>query len=116
MLTSAADGVPFPGAVTLRVSGDVDLDQMDELRDSIVACGDMVTPIVVVDMTEVTFIGSSGLRALIGAKAILEAKDLRFCVDDCSEIVERVLKVTGLRDNFERSSQVVAADDDDIVA
>jgi anti-sigma B factor antagonist len=115
MLTTAVDGVPFPGAVTVRVSGDIDLDQMDELRDSIVVCDDMVTPIVVIDLSGVTFIGSSGLRALIGAKAILEAKGLRFCVDDCSPIVERVLEATGLRDNFERSSEEIA-DDDDIVA
>ncbi len=103
MLARAVPEQPFAGAITLYVAGEVDMDSADQLCDVIVACAGPAATTVVLDLTDVTFLGSSGLRALISARRILAERRLTLCVDDCSQIVERILQITGLRQYFGRS-------------
>jgi anti-anti-sigma factor len=105
-LASAAPDEPFAGAVTVRVSGEVDMNESDQLCDVIVASSGPATTTVVVDLEGVTFFGSAGISALIAARRILLGRGQRFCVDDCSELVERVLESTGMREHLPRSDSL----------
>ena len=112
MRVNAVVGVNLPEVVTLYVSGDVDEQDTSELCDLIVGNGCPATPTVALDLSEVTFFGSGGIRALIRASKLLQARDCRLCIDDCSGFVQRVLDVTGVRAAFSRSDVVVPLDDE----
>ncbi len=110
MLITALAGQPFPVAGLLRVSGEVDSPERDELRDAIVACGAPGTRVVVLDLSGVTYMGSSGLSALLSAREQLLDRNIRLCVDQCSDIVARLLDLTGVRDYLGRSTDPLATD------
>ena len=57
-------------------------------------------PDVVVDMTAVTFLDSSGLRVLIGAYKEAEERGGRLRLRSPSDGVVRLLEITGLADRF----------------
>jgi anti-sigma B factor antagonist len=103
VLVTAAPDEPFPSAVTVHVSGEIDMNESDQLCDVIVASTGPAITTVVIDLTGVTFFGSAGISALIAARRILLGRGQRFCVDECSEMVERVLESTGMRDHLPRS-------------
>ena len=103
MLAKADLGDPFVGAVTVRVAGEIDMNEADQLCDVIVAAAGPATIMVVLDLTGVTFFGSGGISSLIAARRILLERDVRLCVDDCSEMVETVLEATGMRAHLPRS-------------
>jgi anti-anti-sigma factor len=96
LIAIAMPDQPLPGAVTLFVSGEIDGEEADQLCDVIVACSRPAITAVVIDLTDVTFFGSSGISALIGAKRILAERHLRLIVDGCSDTVRSVLQITGV--------------------
>ena len=55
----------FGGAVVVRVSGRVDLSNADEFKDKLTAALNSATGGLVVDMGEVDYISSAGLRSLM---------------------------------------------------
>lgn len=85
------------GAATyvVKLMGDIDLDEALELMDTIVplaASGGAVE----LDLTGVTFLGSSGLRAIATARRAAEAAGGRVVVVATSHIAHRVLELTGM--------------------
>ncbi len=108
MLLNSVPGEPELRAVTVRISGEVDIPEADQLRDAIVASASDSTTIVVLDLGDVTFLGSSGLSALVEAGRVLQARDVRLCIDECSDIAERVLEIAGVLNMFPRSTDVAA--------
>lgn len=79
------------GASIVRVSGELDLSSHEQLtarlRDA--AAGDGA---VVVDLSDCSFIDSSGIRALL----LGERDAKRFALAGASEQVKRVLEMTGV--------------------
>ena len=57
---------------------------------------------VVLDLAGVSFVDSSGLRAIIASGQHLEAKDGRLVIDGMSPAVERLLEVTNLLESYRR--------------
>ena len=55
---------------------------------------------VVIDMADVTFMDSSGLRVLIDLHERLGAASRRLVIDSPSQPVTRLLEVAGLADHF----------------
>ena len=55
---------------------------------------------VVADGSAVTFVDSSGLRALLGARADLAADGRHFSIENPSAAMRRVIEVAGLADWF----------------
>lgn len=51
---------------------------------------------VVLDLTDVTFLGSAGLAVLVGAKEEAESRGCRLWIVPGSRIVKRALEATGL--------------------
>ena len=83
-----------PGSPTLiRASGELDIATVDALR----ACFDKATGPVEVDMTGVTFIDSTGLRALIMQREAMDGDGSEFVVVP-SDAVRRLITIAGLAD------------------
>ena len=82
------------------VSGEVDAATSDPLRAAIFDVIEGGQPKVVIDMSEVSFIDSSGLRVLIGAYKAAESAGGALRVGNPSEAVVRLLEITGQYERF----------------
>lgn len=87
-------------AIVLAVAGEVDIHTAGRLRDAIsVGFAEPAAELVVLDLTEVTFLGSFGLTALVTATR--EARDrrepLRVVVDHNRPVI-RPIQLSGLDD------------------
>ena len=58
---------------------------------------------IVIDLTGVTFLDSSGLRVLVRSRQDVIDAGGRFRLRGATDVVERVLQITGLADTFERA-------------
>jgi anti-anti-sigma factor len=86
----------------LTITGEVDAHTCGRLKaaldELLGSAGD--APDLVVDMTGVTFLDSSGLRVLIGAYKEAEERGGRLRLRSPSDGVVRLLEITGLADRF----------------
>lgn len=86
---------PRPAA-RVQLTGELDLAAFERTRNLLVQADAGAG--VIVDLSAVTFIDSSGLRALIEARNQVE-----LTLSGVPESVQRVLEITGLHDYFARS-------------
>jgi len=93
----------------LRVFGEIDVASAPALRDPLLALADGTRPFGIVDMSDVSFIDSSGLSALVTARKRLqtEGRELRLVITRPN--VRKVFEVTGLTDLFAIFQSVEAA-------
>lgn len=90
--------VQVDGHSNVRVTGDIDLAITTELRqrlNSVIAAG---TGDVDLDLSDVTFLDSSGLAVLLAARQELHDKHHRLTVRNPSKRVLRVLELSGTLD------------------
>ena len=84
------------GSTLLRVSGEVDLATAGTLEDALTGAAGAA---VVVDLTEVPFMDSTGLNALVnGRRAIQDAGGSIALVVTPQSPVARLLEITGMDD------------------
>lgn len=84
------------GRVVVRVHGPLDLPEVGELRavlDNVVSVGG---PDVVLDLTDVGFLGSSGMGTIAGLHQDLAATDRRLSLRGASPTICKALAITGL--------------------
>ena len=89
------------GTHVVAVAGEVDIctaPELDQVLQGVL--GDAATA-VVVDLTECSFIGSTGLHLLLGAHKQLEGSDRPLSLVSCNRHVLKVLQVTGLAARIE---------------
>jgi anti-sigma B factor antagonist len=86
-------------AITLSVKGDLDAATAPELANLCLAAFDEGARELVIDLTDTSFLDSSGLRALIGARQLF-ADEGALRLSHASEPVLRLLDLTGLTDFF----------------
>ncbi|WP_433299912.1 STAS domain-containing protein [Actinoplanes sp. CA-030573] len=98
------------GTATVRVRGEIDFANCDELaqcvRDALVAWSPTT---VRIDVREATFIDSTGVGALIEGYKASSAAATRFIVVNPTHVFRRVLDVTGLSDLFGLATTEVEA-------
>ena len=82
-------------SITLFVSGQVDIENCQQLADALESATEG-TLHAHVDLTEVDYMDSSGLRALLVARAAAEKTGGTVDITAVSTIVARLLEVTGL--------------------
>lgn len=82
------------------ISGEVDLVSASAVEEALVAAVGRATAHVVADLKGVSFLDSSGLRALIVGREHATASGIGFRIDSPQPVVERVLQVTGVAESF----------------
>jgi anti-sigma B factor antagonist len=89
-----------PDATVLTVTGEVDVHSAPALREALVEAEARGLTIVV-DLSGVPFMDSTGLGVLIGALGRAIDEDRRFVLCAIPERIDRLLSLTGLADRFE---------------
>lgn len=96
-----------PEARVLRVEGELALGTAERLREEGgLAVGDGA---LLIDLEGVTFLDSSGLRALLEIQRLAFARDCPMALLRPARPVTRVLELTHLRDEFDIVDEVAAA-------
>lgn len=83
-----------PGHVT--VSGELDFDSASKFRAAMAEAASLDQPSLVIDMSQVTFMDSSGLREL----AEMRSGGLEITIANASDCVRTVLRVTRMDEVF----------------
>ena len=88
------------GVPVIAVSGEVDLSTAPELREMLLPFAESSPPLVVADLTDVTFVDSTALGVLVTSLKHIRAGggDLRLVVTQPH--ISKVLDITGLSDVF----------------
>jgi anti-sigma B factor antagonist len=97
------------GFVVLHLAGDLDLYTAGVLREQLLSRLQDGTSGVVIDLTELGFLGSAGLAELVSAQDTATRNDVRLMLVASSRNVLRPLEVTGLRSTFRVYETVPAA-------
>ena len=88
---------PVAGRSVVHVTGEVDWASVGRLRESLLAAiDDSAVSVVEADLSEVTFIDSSGIGALVAARTAADRADRGFVVTRASVPVVRVLRIVGV--------------------
>lgn len=84
------------GWTVLTATGEIDLASVDYLQSALDAAFAKVDPQVVIDLSAVSFLDSTGLRALIGAHRRGEDEGAKVALVVNGGPVERLLEITGV--------------------
>ena len=88
------------GVVVVAAHGAVDMLTAPQLQDLVSAAADRHPPGLIIDMTEVDFLGSAGMQVLMTARKQLD-EHTRFAVVADGPATSRPLKITGITDYIE---------------
>lgn len=96
------------GVPVVRAHGEIDLYTVPEFEQALDACVKRETQALIADLTETTYLDSSGLSALIHAYKALSGRKGGLCVVAPPETpgVRRVLEITRLNTVFQVSDTV----------
>jgi anti-sigma B factor antagonist len=100
-MTIAIEGATTRGLAAVAVSGEVDITTAPDLRAWLTKVLDDGAADVVVDLSGVAFMDSSGLSVLVGAHRRLARIGGRLGVVGVSPMMSRLLTVTGLARIFD---------------
>ena len=85
-------------ATVLTVSGELDLRTSPELEERLTGAFGAGIELVILDLRQIEFMDSTGLRVLLGAHQRAHESGRRFALVRGADQVERVLTLTGVRD------------------
>ncbi len=88
--------LPAEGEIVIRLAGDMDLNTVDAVHETIERALSGASPKLVFDMAGVTFMDSSGIAVLL--QAVNSAASV--CIRTPSPEVRMVIEATGLSDVF----------------
>ncbi|MFB9902789.1 STAS domain-containing protein [Allokutzneria oryzae] len=92
---------PLPGGSVVHVRGEIDMVSATPLRQECVGQLDRSGPLLVLDLSEVTFLGSSGLSVLAETAELAKARNKRFRLVYQGPVVGNPLAVTGMDAEFD---------------
>jgi anti-anti-sigma factor len=84
------------GAVHLVLSGELDISTAQRLEDDLRRVEAERPPLIVLDLQQLTFMDSTGLRLLITADSRAREEDRRLVIVQGNEMVQRVMRLTRL--------------------
>jgi anti-sigma B factor antagonist len=82
------------GRPVVYMSGEMDLASREPIRDALMKAQDLGSGDVIVDLSQITFMDSTGINALV--RAHREAPEGRFRVVGASERIRRVFGICGV--------------------
>ena len=83
------------GVAVIALTGDVDLESSPKVRDVLLECVSGKRP-VIVDMSKVSYIDSSGVASLVEAHQTARKVEIRFALAQVSPSAMRVLELARL--------------------
>ena len=89
------------GMVRLALMGEFDLSNAAQVEDAIREVERDRPSLIVLDLRELTFMDSTGLRVMVSADARARDDSRRLAVVQGPESVHRVFRITGLDDHLE---------------
>ena len=98
-----------PAVAIASVTGEIDIASAGALRTNLLRLASAPAVGLVVDLTAVSFVDSSGLNALVAAWTQLDERGGRLVVAAATPLVVRLLEVTGLNQLFTVVSTQAAA-------
>jgi anti-sigma B factor antagonist len=98
-----------PGLAVVQVSGEIDMLTTPILQAAVEKQLSQDVRTLVIDLSAVTFLASSGLAALVAAQRTAEASGATLRLVGNSRAVTRPIVATGLRDVFELHEDVSSA-------
>lgn len=98
-ITISTDHIPRVAVVS--ISGELDISAAADVERKIRALEDRQVPVLVVDLRQVSFLDSSGLRLLVALDAHARAQGRRLLLVRGSEQVHRVFQITRLEHQLE---------------
>ena len=90
-----------PDRVHVELSGELDLATAPKLEDELRRIEDVGPALIVLDLRPLTFMDSSGLRALLATDARAREAGRRLVLIRGDERVQRVLRITRLDERLE---------------
>ena len=87
--------------VRLALAGEFDLSNAAQIEDALKQIEDDRPALLVLDLRELTFMDSTGLRVMVAADARARDEARRLAVVQGPESVHRVFRITGLDDHLE---------------
>ena len=87
---------PLPSGLAFTVSGELDMATAPELRERLGAAVDSGATTIVVDLSEVTFMDSIGLAAILHARSRLRAGGRLALVVAPDTYAQLVMEITGM--------------------
>jgi anti-sigma B factor antagonist len=84
------------GSTVIGVHGDLDFDSHVDLELALVQALDAGAGPIVVDLAEVPFLDSSGVRVLLSTRERAQTRNTSVTVRNPQPVVERVLRLTGV--------------------
>ena len=85
-------------AAVVAVGGELDLRTSPELEERLTRAFDGGAELVILDLRQIEFMDSAGLRVVLSAHQRAHETGRRFALVRGADQVERVLKLTGVRD------------------
>jgi anti-sigma B factor antagonist len=95
-------------AVRLVLTGDLDLATAEEGEAAIIAAEENEPPLLILDLSELDFMDSTGLRVVVSAASRARDEQRRLVLVKGPEVIQRVFEITRLA---ERLEMVDSADD-----
>jgi anti-sigma B factor antagonist len=83
------------GSVLVRLSGEIDLAAVEAIETELVPLEDRF-PTVILDLRDVTFLDSTGLRAIVSADARARSNGFELKIVRGPEQVQKILYLAGL--------------------
>jgi anti-anti-sigma factor len=92
--------------VVVALTGDFDMTAADPFTEELSAAAGQRPALIVVDLSQVRFMDSTGIRCLLAAKQNTSADEIGLTIRGAQGIVEQVLTVTGVLDFLTTTSYV----------
>jgi anti-anti-sigma factor len=86
------------GVCIVRARGDTDIATAPKLQEAIDAAIDSKPRSVILDLSEVAFLDSSGIRVLVDGQRRLDETGASFTIDGMSPALTQVLEIAGVID------------------
>lgn len=84
----------------LDVVGEIDIYTTPQFKEAVSAAIDQNKPAIVINMTQVTYMDSSGFGTLLSATKRLRPLDGALYLSGCNEAIQRMLQITRLNTIF----------------
>jgi anti-anti-sigma factor len=101
MTPFSVESEPRGAAVRLRLTGDLDLATAEEAERAILQAEDARPHVLIIDLSELAFMDSTGLRVILSASTRAQEQDRRVVLVKGPLVVQRVFEITRLAERLD---------------